>query len=300
MKFFCRVFALVCLSIPLAAQEATATVSSSVSLPDAPSALLSNNFSSSVQIPSATPSQTTTPPPAADQSQTPEERKAEAERELKQEESQRMLGLMPAFNAVLNGQAVPLSPGQKFRLFFRGIVDPFQFGIVAVDTGLQEAEDSYPEYHHGIPGLLRNYGAAYADDFDGNLFGNAILPTLLHQDPRYFRLGHGTKKHRLLYAMGTTVRAKGDNGKWQPNYSNIGGNFIGGAISNLYYPASDRGVGLTLERGITVTAYGVVGALAIEFYPDFQHMMERRKERKLEEKTASGKGPSVHVYPAQP
>jgi len=298
MKLFCLAVALLCLSIPLAAQEATATVSSSVSLPDAPSALLSSDFSSSIQ----TPSQTTTPAaaPNLDNVQTPEERKAEAERELKQEESQRMLGLMPAFNAVLNGQAVPLSPGQKFRLFFRGIVDPFQFGIVAVDTGLQEAEDSYPEYHHGIPGLLRNYGAAYADDFDGNLFGNAILPTLLHQDPRYFRLGHGTKKHRLLYAMGTTVRAKGDNGKWQPNYSNIGGNFIGGAISNLYYPASDRGVGLTLERGITVTAYGVVGALAIEFYPDFQHMMERRKERKLEEKTASGKGPSVHVYPAQP
>jgi hypothetical protein len=271
-----------------------------VSLPDAPSALLSGDFSSSVQTPSPAPSQTATPAPDPDHAQTPEERRAEAERELKQEESQRMLGLMPAFNAVMNGQAVPLSPGQKFRLFFRGIVDPFQFAIVGVDTGLQEAEDSYPEYHHGIPGLLRNYGAAYADDFDGNLFGNAILPTLLHQDPRYFRLGHGTKKHRLLYAMGTTVRAKGDNGKWQPNYSNIGGNFIGGAISNLYYPASDRGVGLTLERGITVTAYGVVGALAIEFYPDFQHMMERRKERKLEEKTASGKGPSVHVYPAQP
>ncbi len=299
MKLVCCVLGLVCLSIPLAAQGVTATSASSAALPDAPSALLVSESSSFLQTASPTPAPAAAPDLDRAQ-QTPEERKAEAERELKQEESQRMLGLMPAFNAVLNGQAVPLSPGQKFRLFFRGIIDPFQFTIVGVDTALQEAEDSYPEYHHGIPGVLRNYGAAYADDFDGNLFGNAILPVLLHQDPRYFRLGHGSKKHRLLYAVGTTVRAKGDNGKWQPNYSNIGGNFIGGAISNLYYPASDRGVGLTLERGVTVTAYGVVGALAIEFYPDFQHMMERRKERKAEQRATSAKGPGPHVYPNQP
>jgi hypothetical protein len=77
--------------------------------------------------------------------------------------------------------------------------------------------------------------------------------------------------------MSTTVRAKGDNGKWQPNYANIGGNFIGGAISNLYYPAADRGVGLTIERGLTVSAEGTFGALAEEFYPDIaQHYHNRR------------------------
>ena len=91
---------------------------------------------------------------------------------------------------------------------------------------------------------------------------------LLKQDPRYFRLGHGTKKGRLWYSVLSTVRCRGDNGKWQPNYSNIGGNLIGGGISNLYYPASDRGIGLTFERAFTVTGEGAAGSLLYEFYPD--------------------------------
>jgi hypothetical protein len=173
-----------------------------------------------------------------------------------------------------------MTPGEKFHLFFKGIIDPYQFAIVAVDTGLQEAQDSYPGYHHGIPGLLRNYGAAYADDFDGNFWGNAVLPSLLHQDPRYFRLGHGTFKHRLIYSMETTVRTKGDNGKWEPNYSNVLGNFIGGAISNVYYPAANRGLELTVDHALTVTAEGSVGAFLLEFYPDFaQHMKNRRAQK---------------------
>jgi hypothetical protein len=192
-----------------------------------------------------------------------------------------MLGFLPAFNSVIGGHAEPMTSGQKFHLFFKSIVDPYQFAIVAVDTGLQEDEDSYPGYHHGIPGLLRNYAAAYADDFDGNLFGNAILPSLLHQDPRYFRLGHGTVMHRILYSASTTVRCKGDNGKWQPNYSNVLGNLIGGAISNAYYPQEDRGLELTVNHGITVSAEGAIGALLLEFYPDIAEHYKRRKERKV-------------------
>ena len=191
-----------------------------------------------------------------------------------------MLGFLPAFNSVIGGKAEPMTPGEKFHLFFKGIVDPYQFAIVAVDTGIQEAQDSYPGYHHGVPGLLRNYGAAYADDFDGNFWGNAVLPSLLHQDPRYFRLGHGTFMHRLLYSMETTVRTKGDNGKWEPNYSNVLGNLIGGAISNVYYPAANRGVGLTIDHGLTVTAEGAVGAFLLEFYPDFAHTYKNRRARK--------------------
>ena len=265
----------------LAAQQMAGAISD---LPTAPKAAVppSASYSSSFSDPLDMQSTQQAEPPAgpAAQTETLEERRARAARELKQEESQRMLGILPAFNSVIGGHAEPMTSGQKFHLFFKSIIDPYQFAIVAVDTGIQEIDDSYPDYEHGVPGLLRNYGAAYADDFDGNLFGNAILPSLFHQDPRYFRLGHGSITHRLLYSAFTTVRARGDNGKWQPNYSNVLGNLIGGAISNVYYPEEDRGFELTINRGLTVTAEGAIGALILEFYPDFADHMRRRRERK--------------------
>jgi hypothetical protein len=270
------------LTRPLAAQQIVAMSTAPTTLPDAPLPQSNSAYSTSIADPfdAQADQQSTSPTPPDPQNETPEEHRARAARELKQEESQRMLGILPAFNRVIGGHAEPLTPRQKFGLFFKGITDPYQFAVVAVDTGIQEAEDSYPDYHHGVRGLLRNYGAAYADDFDGNLFGNAILPSLLHQDPRYFRLGHGTFTHRLLYSVATTVRTKGDNGKWEPNYSNVLGNLIGGAISNVYYPAANRGVGLTIDHGLTVTAEGAFGALILEFYPDIAEHYKHRKERK--------------------
>lgn len=196
--------------------------------------------------------------------------------QVKAEEKQRLLGIMPAFNTVESGSAAPLRPSQKFDLWFHSAVDPFTFAVAGIDAGIEQANNTYPEYNQGIEGFAKRFGASYADNVDGNLWGNAILPSLLHQDPRYFRLGHGTAKRRLLYAALSTIRCKGDSGRWQPNYSNIGGNLIGGAISNLYYPSSSRGVGLTLERGFTVTAEGALGSLAFEFYPDVIQHWKRR------------------------
>ena len=100
------------------------------------------------------------------------------------------------------------------------------------------------------------------------MIGNGILPAVLHQDPRYYRLGQGKFSKRFGYALLAAVRCKGDNGKWQPNYSNVLGNLAAGGISNLYYPAADRGFELTVRQALVVTAEGAVGSLAVEFYPD--------------------------------
>ena len=205
---------------------------------------------------------------------------------VKQEEKQRMLGVVPAFNAVESGTAAPLTPSQKFDLWYRASLDPFTFVTAGFTAGIEQAQDSYPGYQQGAEGYAKRYGAAYADGVDGNLWGNAILPIMLHQDPRYFRLGHGTVKQRVWYAALSTVRTRGDNGKWQPNYSNVAGNLIGGGISNLYYPSSDRGIGLTFERGFTVTAEGAFGSLAYEFYPDVAKWWTRRRAQR-----------NVHIAP---
>ena len=101
------------------------------------------------------------------------------------------------------------------------------------------------------------------------MIGNGFLPALLHQDPRYFRLGHGSFHHRLFYAIATSFICKHDNtGKWEPNYSNVGGNIIAGAISNLYYPSQTAGLGQTIDNGLIVTTEGTFGGVLQEFWPD--------------------------------
>ena len=243
-------------------------------LPDAPVPQTSASTGSGQQVPAnAQPSSPATATGAQQSNGTSSD-------PLKTEEKQRLLGIVPAFNSVEGGVAPPLTPGQKFDLWYRSAIDPFTFVVAGIDAGVEQAENSYPEYHQGFEGFAKRYGAAYADSVDGNFWGNAVLPVLLHQDPRYFRLGHGPKKRRLGYALLSTIRCKGDNGKWQPSYSNVGGNLIGGAISNIYYPASDRGVGLTLERGFTVTAEGAFGSVAFEFYPDAIAYLKHRPDRK--------------------
>jgi hypothetical protein len=226
------------------AQEVATVASAAVSLPDAPSQQAK---------------------PAATQSSSQHD---QAETQLNQEEHQRILGVVPNFNTTDNQNAAPLSARQKFRLAFRSAVDPFTFVAVAADAGISQAKNDFPGYGQGAAGYGKRFGASYADSFDGTLWGNAIFPALLHQDPRYFRKGRGSFTRRLLYAVSTTVWARNDNGTWGPNYANVAGSIVAGGISNLYYPASDRGVGLTFQRAFTVTAEGSLGAIGVEFWPD--------------------------------
>jgi hypothetical protein len=241
-------------------------------------------FSSSVDISYFPQSQDATPTQTPAAPATDAEKKKAAEEESQRELHQRML-IVPNFNAVLDGSALPLTPRQKMRAAFHSAIDPYQFGLALLTSGYGQATDSHSSIdpngtHHGYgqgwAGFGERYGANYVDQFNGTIIGNGVLPVLLHQDPRYYRMGTGSFKKRLLYSLSTTVRCKGDNGKWQPSYSNVLGNLVAGGISNLYYPKAERGFGLTIEQGFEVTAEGSIGALLIEFYPDIkQHFMKK-------------------------
>jgi hypothetical protein len=253
-------------------------------LPNAPTPQLPQYSSSLDDQQQTTPPAPQTPDP---QNLTPEQRRAKAAEELKQEESQRIAGVIPNFNTVNNGEASTITPRQKFQLFFKGAFDPYQFALAGLDAGIGQAENSNPGYNQGLKGFGRRYGANYGDNFDGNFWGNAVLPSLLHQDPRYFRLGHGTILHRALYSISTSLRTRGDDGKWQPAYSNLLGNLIGGSISNLYYPDGDRGLYPTLRRSLSVTYQGTAGGLLQEFYPDVVQKYKDHKARKAEAAAAA-------------
>jgi hypothetical protein len=208
--------------------------------------------------------------PAATASDPPTPAKSDhdlAEDQVKQEETQRVAGILPAFYMSYNSDAVSLSPLQKLDLAVRSSVDPFNIGIAFVVSGWEEAVDSDSGFRWGPEGYGRRTGAAYLDAVNSIMIGNAFLPIALHQDPRYFRLGHGNKGRRLLHALAFAVICKHDNGRWEPNYSNVLGNIAAGELSNLYYPGNS-GISQTVNTGLIVTAEGSFGSVLLEFWPD--------------------------------
>lgn len=204
-----------------------------------------------------------------------------AEEQLKQQEKQRVMGVMATFNTTRNKDALPLSSGQKFKLFFKSSTDPWPFMLAGVVAGIGQADDSYPEWGQGVQGYAKRFGGAYSDAFIGNFFGNAVLPSIWHEDPRYFQKGTGSAMRRFLWAAGSTVWCRRDKGTWGPNYSNVVGNLIGSAISRSYYPASERTVSDTITDGLSVSAEGIVGAEVIEFWPDLVRHHRKKQAEKL-------------------
>jgi hypothetical protein len=270
-------------------------------LPDAP---LANLLQTSAQTdaPAATgqSGSQTSPAPSKTPPLTPEEQRKKAQEQLEQEEHQRVWAVVATFNTTANREAIPLSPGQKFQLFFKSAMDPWPFLLAAVLAGTNQAQNSFPEYGQGVQGYAKRFGASYGDYFIGNLMGNAVLASLLHEDPRYYQKGTGSYTRRILWAASGTVWCKRDNGTWGPNYANVVGNLMGTAISNVYYPASDRTVGGTISRGFSVTAQGIIGSEVIEFWPDIVRHHRRKKAEKLARKNGVPGTPQPAPQPSSP
>lgn len=198
-----------------------------------------------------------------------------ADEQIKAQEQQRVLGVVPTFNVTYLGNAtVSMTAKQKFGLALHTVTDPVAFVMPFVVAGYHEALDDDQGFPWGVKGLGERAGAAYLDAFDGIILGNAVLPSILHQDPRYYRLGRGSITRRLSYAAATSFICKHDKtGRWEPNYSNVAGNIASGAISNLYYPSNDGGAGLAISNGMIVTAEGALGAVFDEFWPDISRKL---------------------------
>jgi hypothetical protein len=186
--------------------------------------------------------------------------------QLHEEEKQRVLGVLPNFYVTYVPNAPPLTSAQKFSLAWKSSVDPISILISGMTAGIEQANNSFSGYGQGAQGYAKRFGANMSDNFINNMIGTAILPSLLKQDPRYFYKGTGTIRSRVFYAIATSVICKGDNGRWQTNYSAIAGGLASGAISNLYYPASNRsGVALSFENAAIGTVESAAQNLVQEF-----------------------------------
>jgi Carboxypeptidase regulatory-like domain len=179
-------------------------------------------------------------------------------------EKQRIFGIIPNFYVSYDQNAEPLSAKMKFKLALKISVDPVTAAGVLFVAGARQAANS-PKYGQGWGPFGERLGAVYADGFSDIMIGGAILPSVLHQDPRYFYQGTGTTGSRLRHSMFSPFVARGDNGRWQPNYSSLGGDLGSSALSNLYYPSSNRGPGLVFGNFAIATAERIGANVAQEF-----------------------------------
>jgi hypothetical protein len=178
-----------------------------------------------------------------------------AQEQMKAQEKQRVLSIFPNFYTSYVWNAAPLNTKQKFSLSARQLIDPVTLLGVAATAGLEQANNSFAGYGQGAAGYGKRFAAALGNAVIGSLLTQAVFPSMFHQDPRYFYQGSGSVKSRLKHALSWTVITRGDDGRPKPNYSYLLGDLSAAAISNLYYPPADRGVGLVLTNfGIDVAA----------------------------------------------
>ncbi len=187
-----------------------------------------------------------------------------ATEQLKAEEKQRVFGIIPNFYVSYENDPAPLTAKMKFKLALKVSTDPVTAAGVFFVASAKQAGDT-PNYGQGWASYGKRLGVTATDGFSDIMIGGAILPSLLHQDPRYFYQGTGTTGSRVRHAMFSPFIARNDNGKWQPNYSSLGGDLAASAFGNLYYPRSNRGAGLVFGNFAIGTAERIGASLVQEF-----------------------------------
>jgi hypothetical protein len=187
-----------------------------------------------------------------------------ARQQVTAEEQQRVLGVIPNFFIVYDRHPVPLTTRLKFELAFKASTDAISIlGDVAL-AGIYQAADT-PSFQQGWLGYGQRFGAAYAGSFTNIMMGGAVLPSLLHQDPRYFYRGTGSSKSRALHAISAPFVCVGDNGHRQFNASSIGGDVVSSSLTYAYLPPQDRGAEIILSNMVINTGGRMLNAIAQEF-----------------------------------
>jgi hypothetical protein len=207
------------------------------------------------------------------------------QQDTKKTKDDRMFYVMPNYLTVDNeAQVNPLSWKEKFAIAAKGSFDPYEFTVVGIVAGIRQAENSSPGFGQGAEGYAKRYGAAFADQVDGNVMVGGVYPTILKIDPRYFQLGKGSYAHRFGYAIDRIFIARTDSGHSVFNVPEFAGNATAIAISNVYYPAADRSFSSSLSGWGTQMGLDAFGNELKEFWPDIHRYVQRRQAEYHEKK----------------
>jgi hypothetical protein len=191
----------------------------------------------------------------------------------------RLFYTLPNFLTLENaGQVPPLTAGQKFKVVARSSFDYVEFPWYGFLAGISQAQNSEPGYGQGAAGYGKRYGAAFADGTIENFWTSAILPSVLHQDPRFYQLGKGGFWHRTGYAVSRIFVTRSDSGHTQFNTSEIFGSAIAAGISTYsYHPHADRTLSNTASVWGTQIGYDMITIVVKEFWPDIRRKISRKK-----------------------
>ncbi|MGA7567019.1 MAG: hypothetical protein WBW53_13270 [Terriglobales bacterium] len=194
-----------------------------------------------------------------------------------------MFYVMPNYLTVEGqSQVPPVSWKEKFAMAAKGSFDPYEFTVVGIVAGIRQAENSSPGFGQGAEGYAKRYGAAFADQVDGNVMVGGVFPTILKVDPRYFQLGRGSFLHRFGYAFSRIFVARRDSGTSMFNVPEFAGNATAIAISNVYYPAADRSFSSSISGWGTQMGIDAFGNELKEFWPDIHGYLQKRHARHLQ------------------
>jgi hypothetical protein len=194
------------------------------------------------------------------------------------DDDHRMFKVLPNYKTV-NDPSQPvsaISTSQKFRLVAH-YFDPFTYGFTSLQAAIQQDTNAQEGYGQGVSGYAKRYGADFTDAFTNELFTVGVFPTLLHEDPRYFRKGQGGGFRRTYYAISRVFVARTDSGHVRYNFSEMLGNLSSGALSNLYYPRGERGVADLFSRTGFQMGYDAMFNVLKEFYPDLKRKFRRKQ-----------------------
>jgi hypothetical protein len=193
-------------------------------------------------------------------------------------QSKRILGIIPNYRAVSADTTLPpLSVKGKFVLATQDSFDYSSILVAGFMAGISQARDSYPEFHQGAAGFGRYYWHSFADQAVGNYFTEFILPTISHEDPRYYTRFHGSFFSRAGYSVSRLLITRTDSGGETFNFSEIVGNGAGAGISNLYYPQRERTWTKTGQKWANQVALDGFFNILKEFWPDIRHDILRQK-----------------------
>jgi hypothetical protein len=200
-----------------------------------------------------------------------------AESRTNEEEHPRLFWIFPTYTVADSKLPSPLTPHGKWRLFAKNTIDPFTFGWAGFEAGLAQANNDFPGYGQGAAGYGKRFGAALADEVSGGFFGTFLFPSILHQDPRYYRLGNGPFKKRFGHALIRPVLTHNDSGVRSFNWSGILGSIAASSLANAYYPEGSRGVDDTFSRVAWSLPFSMIDELFNEFGPDLQKKIFGKK-----------------------
>lgn len=164
-----------------------------------------------------------------------------------------------------------LEPKDKFILFVRGSVDPVIFLGSGFNAGLSQAENEDPTFGQGMAGYGKRFGASYADLASFMFFKDFAYPSIFNEDPRYYRLIHGSGGKRFLHAIEHAFVGHTDNGNRMFNFSEWLGTTSAVSLSNMYHPGNQRGFAPT-ARGVSFSVLSDMGYDVLrEFWPEISH-----------------------------